>query len=122
MGAPLDLATALRHCLVTAITVILDLSRMVALGVRSRRALVTENLFLRKQLALFQERKAKPRRADEAPRWMMARLSSMFTWVDALSVVKLDTLIPWHRKAFTYSGDGNPDPPEDQASHKMSAG
>jgi len=100
MGAPLDLATALRHCLVTAITVILDLSRMVALGVRSRRALVAENLFLRKQLALYHERKVKPRRADDATRWLMAALSGMFAWGDALSVVKPDTLIRWHRKGF----------------------
>ncbi len=37
--------------------------------------MAAENLFLRKQLALFQERKVKPRRSDDATRWMMATLS-----------------------------------------------
>ena len=60
MGASLVLIAALRHCFVTATIVILDLSRLVVFGVRSRRALAAENLFLRKQLALFQERKVKP--------------------------------------------------------------
>jgi hypothetical protein len=32
--------------------------------------------------ALFQERKVKPRRADDATRWMMATLSRMFQWRD----------------------------------------
>jgi hypothetical protein len=41
---------------------------------RSRSTLAAENLFLRKQLALFQERKVKPRRADDATRWMMVAL------------------------------------------------
>ena len=72
MAAALILLTALRRCLVTAIMVFLDLGRLVAFGIRSRRALAAENLFLRKQLALFQERKVKPRRADDSTRWMLA--------------------------------------------------
>ena len=36
--------------------------------------------FLRKQLALFQERKVKPRRAGDATRWLMATLGHMFRW------------------------------------------
>ena len=100
MDAPLLLAAALRHCFVTAITVILDLGRLVGSGTRSRRSLAAANLFLRKQLALYQERKVKPRRADDAARWLMATLSSMFAWADVLSIVKPDTLIRWHRKGF----------------------
>ena len=57
MRALLVLLAALRHCLFTAMIVLLDLCRLVAFGLRSRRALAAENLFLRKQLALFQERK-----------------------------------------------------------------
>lgn len=38
-----------------------DLFRLLALVSRSRLSLAAENLFLRKQLALFQERKEKPR-------------------------------------------------------------
>jgi len=66
----------------------------------SRSALAAENLFLRKQLALFQERKVKPRRADDAARWTMATLSRMFPWGNSLMNVKPDTLIRWQRKGF----------------------
>ena len=67
---------------------------------RPRVVLTAENLFLRKQLALFQERKVRPRRADDSTRWMMATLSRVFRWRDALVNVKPDTLIRWHRKGF----------------------
>ena len=100
MPAPLVLFVALRHCFVTAISVLLDLVRLATIGVRSRRTLAAENLFLRKQLALFQERKVKPRRADDSMRWIMATLGQMFEWRDALWNVKPDTLIRWHRKGF----------------------
>jgi transposase InsO family protein len=100
MCAPLVLIAALRHCLVTTAIVMLDLVRLLTIAVRSRRALAAENLFLRKQLALFQERKVKPRRADDSTRWMMGGPSRMFLWRDALWNVKPDTLIGWHRKGF----------------------
>src|SRR5262245_1929732 len=80
--------------------VFLDLGRLIAFGLQSRRALAGENLFHRKQMALFQERKIKPRRADDATRWTMAILSRMFPWRGALWNVKPDTLIRWHRKGF----------------------
>ena len=54
MPLPLVSFVALRHCFVTTLIVLLDLGRLVILTVRSRRALAAENLFLRKQLALFQ--------------------------------------------------------------------
>jgi len=100
MSAPLVLLAALRHCFVMATVVLLDLGRLLAIAVRSHRALAAENLFLRKQLALFQERKVKPRRADDSTRWMMATLIRMFQWRDALVNVKPDTLLRWHRKGF----------------------
>jgi hypothetical protein len=34
-------------------------------------------------LALFQERKVKPHRADNATRWLMAALSQLFDWRSA---------------------------------------
>jgi putative transposase len=67
---------------------------------RSSSALAAENLFLRKQLALYVERKQKPRRATDSIRVTLARLSELFDWRDALTVVKPDTLIRWHRKGF----------------------
>jgi len=59
---------------------LLDLCRLVFLATRSRSALVAENLFLRKQLALLEERKVKPHRADDSTRWLMAALSRLFDW------------------------------------------
>src|SRR5215468_3510406 len=66
------------HCFRTIVPVVIDLIRLAFLAVHSRRALAAENLFLRKQLALFQERQVKPRRANDSTRWMMATLSRMF--------------------------------------------
>ena len=43
--------------LTTLSSVAYDLARLLVLVSRSRRTLAAENLFLRKQLALFQERK-----------------------------------------------------------------
>ena len=80
--------------------VVCDLVRLAFLAAHFRSVLAAENLFLRKQLALFQERKVKPRRADDCTRWMMATLSRMFQWRDALVNVKPDTLIRWQRKGF----------------------
>ena len=68
-----------------------DATRFVVLALRSRAALTAENLFLRK---------TKPRRADDATRLVLALLSKLFAWRDALIVVKPGTLIGWHRKGF----------------------
>ena len=84
---------AVVHGLRTLSLVGVDLVRLVALAARPRAALVAENLFLRKQLALFQERKVRPRRADDSTRWMMAALSQRFAWRNALVNVEADTLL-----------------------------
>jgi hypothetical protein len=98
MSVSLILAIAIKHCLLTASEVLLDLGRLVLLAARPRCALAAENLFLRKPLAFFQERKTKPRRADDSARWLMAVLTRLFDWRDALVIVKPETLIRWHRK------------------------
>src|SRR5215471_1967542 len=90
----------LRHSLATLSSVAYDLVRLLVLAARSRRALAAENLYLRKQLALFQERKVKPRRAHDSTRLMMVILGRMFSWRDALVNVKPDTFLRWHRKGF----------------------
>ncbi len=48
--------------LATIIVLLRDFLRYVYLVLRSDEVLVVENLFLRKQLALYQERQVKPRR------------------------------------------------------------
>jgi putative transposase len=83
-----------------AAAILCDLGRFVLAAVQSRGTLAAENLFLRKQLALFQERNVKPHRADDATRWVMVTLSHLFPWRDALVNVKPNTLIGWHRKGF----------------------
>ena len=90
----------LTHSLTTLASVTRDLVHLLVLVSRSRRALAAENLFLRKQLALFQERKLKPHRADDSTRLLMVILGRMFSWRDALVNVKPDTFIRWHRKGF----------------------
>ena len=44
---------ALGHCARTIYRVLLDLAELLRLATKSRSALVAENLFLRKQLAMF---------------------------------------------------------------------
>jgi hypothetical protein len=62
--------------------------------------LAAENLFLRKQLAQYQERHVKPRRANDATRLALLWLSRFFDWRRALVIVKPGTLIRWHRQGF----------------------
>ncbi len=77
-----------------------DLLRLVNAAVRSQGALVAENLFLRKQLAFYQERKVRPHRLTDAARLALVLWSRWFNWKDALIIVKPETLIGWHRKGF----------------------
>jgi putative transposase len=77
-----------------------DALRFLALGTHSKAALQAENLFLRKQLALYLEREVKPRRATDATRLSMVVLSRLFAWQDALVAVKPETFLGWHRKSF----------------------
>jgi hypothetical protein len=72
------LVRAFTHCLRTSSSVALDLVRLGLLTVRSHNSLVAQNLFLRKHLALFQERQVKSRWADDATCRLMATLGRMF--------------------------------------------
>jgi len=77
-----------------------DLVQLVTGAVRSRAQLAAENLFLRKQLALYMERQVKLCRADDATRITLVALSWIIDWRRVLTVVKPETLIRWHRKGF----------------------
>jgi putative transposase len=79
---------------------LLDALRFIRLSLRPHCALAAENLFLRKQLALFLERKVKARRASDASRLTLVLLSRLFAWRQALTIVQPDTFIRWHRKGF----------------------
>jgi putative transposase len=77
-----------------------DALRFLLLGTRSSAALKAENIFLRKQLALYLERETKPRRATDATRLSMVLLSRLFSWQRALVSVKPETFLGWHRSGF----------------------
>jgi putative transposase len=77
-----------------------DTARFLGLCLRPPAVLVAENLFLRKQLALYQERHIKPRRATDATRLALVWLARWFDWRRALAVVQPDTFLRWHRQGF----------------------
>jgi putative transposase len=88
------------HAIRTIFGVYLDGLTFIRLCFSPRAIVAAENLFLRRQLGLYIERKVKPRRATDAIRFTLARLSRLFDWKTALTIVKPDTLIRWHRKGF----------------------
>lgn len=77
-----------------------DIIRGLRSLVQSRSSLIAENLFLRKQLAFYQEHKIRPRRLTDAARFLLALWSSFFDYNNALVVVQPATLIRWHRRGF----------------------
>ncbi len=77
-----------------------DVVALAGFAVTSRSQLAAENLFLRKQLALYQERHVKPRRPDPATRVVLVLLSRLLDWRALLTVVQPDTLIRWHRQGW----------------------
>ena len=85
---------------VTLEILVSDYVNFCAAGLRSRTALAAENLFLRKQLALFQEREKKAVPTTVADRFVLSNLARFFDWRSALVIVKPATLIAWHRAAF----------------------
>ena len=60
----------------TILSVACDFALLLASAIRSRAQLSAENLFLRKQLAMYQERRVKPRRADDVTKSSSAIRSS----------------------------------------------
>ena len=60
-----------------AVQLLWDALRFVVLAYRPSRVLVAENLFLRRQLALYKERGVKPRRIDAASRVTLTILSRL---------------------------------------------
>jgi transposase InsO family protein len=77
-----------------------DAVRWCGLVLRSPRSIEAENLFLRRQLALYKERGVKARRMDPATRIALALLSRLFDWRDALIVVRPATLIRWRHAGW----------------------
>jgi hypothetical protein len=76
------------------------LRTFIRLFTSARIALIAENLFLRKQLALFQERHAKPRWTTPSLRLAMVALARFFDWRNALVALTPETFVKWRRTAF----------------------
>ena len=84
----------------TLLRLLVDMLYFLRLCLRSPTALAAENLFLRKQLALYQERQVKPQHATNAIRIALTWLTRWFDWRQALVIVQPATLLRWHRQGF----------------------
>ena len=84
----------------TALLLLRDLLEFRSLACSSHKRLAAENLFLRKQLAFYVERKVKPRRLNNAARLTLVVLARVIDWQQLLMVVRPETLVRWHRQGF----------------------
>jgi putative transposase len=82
------------------LTLLCDRIRFLCLCLRPSPALAAENLFLRKQLALYQERHVIPRQTTHTTRMAFIWLTRWFDWRQAIALVRPATLIRWHRQGF----------------------
>jgi Homeodomain-like domain len=83
-----------------ACTLFLDVLRFLGLCLRPSPALAAENLFLRTQLALYQEHHVTPRRVTHTTRVALVWLSWWCEWRPALAVVQPETFMRWRRQGF----------------------
>src|SRR5215470_19570571 len=86
--------------LLTIFDLLLDALRFIRLSLHPRCTLAAENLFLRKQLALYLERQVEPRRPRAAVKLTLVLLSRLFPWRQAVTIVKPRTFVRWHRQGF----------------------
>ena len=84
----------------TLLTLVADVVWFLWLCLRPPTTLAAENLFLRKQLAMYQERHVKPRRATNAARLTLVWLGRWCNWRQALAIVQPKTFTRWHRQGF----------------------
>ena len=82
---------------------------LIPLALTPQARLAAENLFLRKQLALYQERGVKPSGPDAGTRAVLVPLSGLVDWRSVLTVVKPDTLIRGTVRAGACSGGASRD-------------
>src|SRR6185295_1300451 len=94
------LPDAFWHASLTLHRISLDFIRFLGSLLQPRSALAAENLFQRKQLALYQERHVRPRRVTDATRLTMVWLGKLFDWKEALIAFRPQTFTGWHRQGF----------------------
>ena len=96
----LRMVQLLRSSLLILITVVAQGIQFLGLALSSRAALSAEVLFLRKQLAFYQEHRISARKLTAAARFSLLLWSRFFNWREALMIVKPETLMGWHRQGF----------------------
>ena len=96
----LNMSQRIRSTLLILINAAHDGLRFLRQMACSRSALAAENVFLRKQLAFYQEHKIRPRRLSNAARFSLLLWSRLFDWQAALAIVKPDTFLRWQREAY----------------------
>ena len=79
--------------------------------------LAMENLALRQQLAVLYRKNPRPRLNDLDRAFWAALKGQLYSWADALIIVKPDTVVRWHRDAFRrhwarLSASGRPGRPQ----------
>ena len=67
---------------------------------RSRSDLALENLALRQQLAISKDKRSAPRLDNPARAFWVGLRSAWPSWMDALILVRPETVAQWHRKGF----------------------
>jgi putative transposase len=82
------------------LTLLGDVVRFLRLCLRPPAALAAENLFLRKQLALYQEHQIRPRRATNVTRIALVWRARWCDWRQVLTIVHPATFTRWHRQGF----------------------
>jgi transposase InsO family protein len=88
------------HLTGTLLTLLVDIVRFLYLCLRPSPVLAAENLFLRKQLAFYQEHHVTPRRTTDAARFTLVWLARWFDWRQALAIGQPETFTRWHRQGF----------------------
>src|SRR5215475_5456151 len=97
------LIRTIRHLAQSAVmlcTLVITTAGFLRLCLRSSVALAAENLFLRQQLALYQEHHVTPQRATDATRCTLIWLSHWFDWRQALTMAQPETFTRWQRQGF----------------------
>src|SRR5271165_930206 len=100
----LKLQSAWRRHLRSVLTVVWELLRdgwqFMSVVARSRKAMAAEILFLREQLAYYQDHNIRPHRLTDAARLSLVVWSRLFNWKEALAIVTPATFVRWHRKSL----------------------
>jgi putative transposase len=98
------LSHTIRHLLQCAYifgSLLFDAMRFLRLCLRSPATAAAENLFLRTQLALYQERHITPQRATNATRLAMVWLSQWFDWQQAVTVGQPEPFQRWQHQGVS---------------------